>query len=98
MPPIELFPFRYRDPLSGKWKRARYVATREEIAARHTEWEIIGPPEIRSDEPARMFGLDQKGTTQAAPRRLDDQPPELGPSGRILPPNASSYACSCAVT
>lgn len=45
---IELFPFRYRDPGSGKWVRARYVAERQEIAARYAEWEITGPPEIRN--------------------------------------------------
>lgn len=48
MPTIELFPFRYRDPLTGRWVRARYVAETREIAARYAEWEIIGPPEIRS--------------------------------------------------
>ena len=42
-----LFPFRARDPLTGKWYRARYKAERHEIAARYAEWEIIGPPEIR---------------------------------------------------
>ena len=42
-----LSPFRARDPLTGKWYRARYKAERHEIAARYTEWEIIGPPEIR---------------------------------------------------
>jgi hypothetical protein len=34
---LELFPFRYRDPLTGKWATARYVAERQDIAARHTE-------------------------------------------------------------
>ena len=43
-------------PLTGKWVRARYVAERHEIAARYTEWEIIGPPEIRHADPeARYF-------------------------------------------
>ena len=45
-PCLELFPFRYRDPRTGKWVRARYVATREQIADRHAEWEITGPAEI----------------------------------------------------
>src|SRR6185436_3767172 len=40
-----------RDELTGKWVRARYVAERLVIAARFTEWEIIGPPEIRNPEP-----------------------------------------------
>jgi hypothetical protein len=42
-----LFPFRFRDPLSGKWVRARYVAERNVIAERYGEWEITGPPELR---------------------------------------------------
>jgi hypothetical protein len=29
---VELFPFRYRDPLTGRWVKARYKATPEEIA------------------------------------------------------------------
>ena len=56
MPRLELFHFRYRDPLTGKWKRARYVAERHEIAERFAEYEIVGPPEIRDVEPdARYF-------------------------------------------
>jgi hypothetical protein len=47
--PKELFPFRYRDPLTSRWVRARYVAERHVIAERYKEWEIIGPPEIRGD-------------------------------------------------
>ena len=30
MPRLELFPFRYRDRLTGKWVKARYVAERHE--------------------------------------------------------------------
>jgi len=80
--PIELFHFRFVDPVSGKWKRARYVATREEIAKRHAEgeWEIIGPPEVRGDEPVRMFAMDQQGTTFAASARIHDEAPQLEPS------------------
>jgi hypothetical protein len=51
MPRLELFPFRYRSPITGKWVKARYVAEKHEIAARYTEWEIIGPPEIRDVHP-----------------------------------------------
>ena len=42
-----LYPFRFRDPVTRKWVRARYVAEREVIAARYTEWEIVGKPELR---------------------------------------------------
>lgn len=51
MPRFELFPFRYRDRITCKWVRARYVATTADIAARYAEWEITGPPGIRDVNP-----------------------------------------------
>ncbi len=42
-----LYPFRFRDPVSGKWVRARYIAERDVIAVRYSEWEITGTPELR---------------------------------------------------
>jgi hypothetical protein len=45
--PLTLYPFRFRDSVSGKWVRARYRAERSEIAARYTEWEITGAAEVR---------------------------------------------------
>src|SRR4030095_12481857 len=44
---LRLYPFRFRDPVSRKWVRARYVAERHEIEARYTVWEIVGQPEYR---------------------------------------------------
>jgi len=44
---IEVLPFRYRDARAGRWVKARYMATADEIAARYAEWEIIGPGEKR---------------------------------------------------
>lgn len=38
--PRELFRFRYRDPLTGKWVRARYAAEVHEIANRYAKWEL----------------------------------------------------------
>jgi hypothetical protein len=46
MPRLLLYPFRFRDRVTRKWIRARYVAEREVIAARYAEWEIAGPPEV----------------------------------------------------
>src|SRR2546422_5750070 len=54
-----LYPFRFVDPVTGKWMRARYVAELHEIAARHERWEIIGGPEIRS-RAAAMFNPSSK--------------------------------------
>ena len=45
---LVLYPLRFRDPVSGKWVRARYVAERDVIAARYAAWEITGAPELRS--------------------------------------------------
>src|SRR4029434_10039657 len=74
-PRLELFEFRYRDPRTGKWVRARYLAERHEIEARYAEWESIGPPEIRNVDPdARYFNPHREG------RALPDQPLELRPS------------------
>ena len=42
-----LYPFRFRDPVSGKWVRGRYVAERHELETRYAAWEIIGEPEYR---------------------------------------------------
>ena len=47
-PSHALYPFRYRDRLTGKWVRARYVAELGVIASQYQEWEITGAPEIRS--------------------------------------------------
>jgi hypothetical protein len=53
--PLELYPFRFRDPRTGKWVCARYRATLAEIEARYREWEIDGAAEIRGDARVQMF-------------------------------------------
>ena len=78
---LELFPFRYRDPRTGKWVRARYVAESHEIAARHAEYEIIGPPEIRNVDPdERYFTPHGNAMMDAELRRFNERPPELKPA------------------
>ena len=57
---LELYPFRFRDPLSGKWIRARHKLQVPELQRRYAEREIIGTPEIRhvawdSVEPLNPF-------------------------------------------
>ena len=79
MPRLELFPFRFKDPVTHRWVRARYVAKREEIAERYAEWEITGPPEIRDvDLRAGYFN------PWAAPR--PDETPVKEPPGNKPPP------------
>jgi len=80
-PRLELFPFRYRDPRTGKWVRARYVAELHEIKRRYAEYEIIGPPENRDVNPdARYFAPHFNTMMSAELRRFRERPPELEPS------------------
>ena len=79
-PRLELFPFRYRDPRTGRWGRARYLAEQQEIAARYAEWEIIGPAEIRDVDPATRYFTPHSSPLNAAVRRYNERPPELQPA------------------
>jgi hypothetical protein len=49
MPRFELWRFRRRDPITGKWVRARYRATLAELEQRYGvgEYQTFGPPEVR---------------------------------------------------
>jgi hypothetical protein len=46
-PPVLLYPFRFVDPVTGRWVRARDRAERRELEQRYKRWEITGDPEIR---------------------------------------------------
>jgi len=45
--PNSVYPFRKRDPLTGKWYRARYRASADDIARHDGDWIIDGAPEMR---------------------------------------------------
>ena len=68
--PLMLYPFRFRDPLSGKWVRARYVVECHEIIARYAEWEIIGPREMRRPLGAAFTPWKQTGLRLATNGQL----------------------------
>ena len=78
MPPITLFPFRYRDRRSGRWIRARYKATLEEISAQYAEWEIVGPAETR--EPGGGTFRPFPMVTHAELMRLLEPQPDMAPA------------------
>ena len=73
-PRLELFPFRYRDPRTGNWVRARYLAELHEIRARYTEWEIIGLPEIRDVDPDRRYFTPAVGAAPGKHRPVKEPP------------------------
>jgi len=54
-------PLRFRDPVTPKWIRARYVVEREIIVARYAEWEAIGPPKIRDVDPRAAYSVRGNG-------------------------------------
>jgi hypothetical protein len=60
--------------------RAQYRADRDEIAARYAEWEITGPAEIRDVEPDARYFTPHTSPLDAALRRSNERPPELGPA------------------
>ena len=74
-----LYPFRYRDPVSGKWRRARHVANRHEIAAQNVQWEIIGPPEIRDVDPEADYFHPYPIVPHAEIKRLQEPSTQISP-------------------
>jgi len=79
MPRLKLFPFRYRNPVTGKWVRTRYVATREEIAKANFEWEFIEPPEIRDVHPHARYFTPFRVTLHAEAMRMFEPAPQINP-------------------
>jgi hypothetical protein len=75
VPTLELYPFRFRDPLTGKWVRARHKLQVPELQRHYSEWEVTGAPEIRhvapaSVEPFSPFGVLTRVPCGVAPRLL----------------------------
>src|SRR3982750_3588102 len=79
MPKLRLYPFRYRNGVTGKWVRARYVATREEIARGNEEWEIIGPPEMRNVNLHARYFTPFRITAHGEAMRMFEQAPQMNP-------------------
>jgi hypothetical protein len=75
----ELYPFRYKDPMTGKWVRARYRATLADIAARYATWEVTGPASVPS---GRSIGFDpyRKVVPHAQWVSLTEPPLQLDPA------------------
>jgi hypothetical protein len=57
MPRLLLYPFRVRDAITKRWRKARYVAEAQVIAARYPpgDWEIIALPEVREVDPTAGY-------------------------------------------
>jgi len=74
-----LYPFRYRDEATGKWVAARYVAELHEIEARHTEWQLTGPPEVRELAGKGRYFTPYPLVVHADLKRLSEPPPSVNP-------------------
>jgi len=51
MPRLVLYPFKFRDRITGRWVRARLELQYPELQRRYAEWEITGAPVIRHVAP-----------------------------------------------
>jgi hypothetical protein len=72
MAPIELFAFRFRDPVTGKFVRARFLPMRDEIATpRGIRWPRIGRCPRAHSAPRTVGFLAQIGV-EPVPRHRDD--------------------------
>ena len=69
MPSLELYPFRFRDSLTGKWVRARHRMQVPEMQRCYGKWEITGAPEIRRVQSASPEPFDP--FRELAPGRVD---------------------------
>lgn len=54
MATLQLYPFRFRDPLTGKWVRAGHKMQVPDMQRQYVQWEITGAPEIRHITPISM--------------------------------------------
>ncbi len=53
--PLYLYPFKYRDRLTGKWRIARYRGELHEIQAQHAAFEITGEPIVINGPMGKWF-------------------------------------------
>ena len=90
-----LYPFRYRNALTGRWVRARYRASIEDISQRYATWELTGPAEVRRPIDG-WFSPHGKLLTHAEPRRLEEPPLTINPH-LDRPPGMDRMECTLAV-
>ena len=58
--PLYLYPFRFRDPLTGKWRKARYRAELRVIRERYSEFELDGEPMVITGRRTADFNLPRR--------------------------------------
>ena len=76
-PRLELFAFHYRDHAPANGSVRATSPTREEIAARYAEWNIVGQCEARNVDPEARYFTPHASPLDAALRRYNERPPEL---------------------
>jgi hypothetical protein len=82
---LVLYPFRFVDPITGRWVRARYLAELHEIAERYAECEITGPAEIRTRGSSGSFNPSRGPSAHLPP--VEEPPSEKEPPEREPPDN-----------
>jgi hypothetical protein len=74
---LVLYRFRYFDPVSKRWVKARYVAQRHEIAERYARWEIVGEPELRRLGGTGSFNPFRSASADGSKERAMDASAEI---------------------
>lgn len=87
-----VYPFKYREPLTARWVKARYKASIDDITKRHTEWELTGPGEMRTPI-SDWFSPHGKLVTHAELLRLEEPPLQMNPH-LDRPPGIDRVECT----
>jgi hypothetical protein len=90
--PLRLHRFRFRDPSTGRWMRARYRATLVDIRQRYVEWRIEDEGELREGVGAQFSALGAGADAQGArASRLAEPHVETAPC--LAPEEAALARC-----
>jgi hypothetical protein len=83
---MELYHFKYLDPVTGKWREARYRATKEDIAATYEQWEVIGEPEfIKPADGFQRFSPFNANQSDGSAMVEDKPTPNREPKNAVSP-------------
>jgi hypothetical protein len=89
---LRLYRFRFRDPVTGRWTRARYRAALDDIRRRYAQWELDDDGEVRTGDGAHFSVLSVAPNVTASQSGPPGEPPvETAP--RLAPEEVALATC-----
>ena len=82
MPTLQLYPFRFRDPLTGKWVCARHRMQVPALQRQYAEWELTGAPEFEHITEASAHPFNSVCGVDASTRCHSPYPPVKSMKGQ----------------